>query len=328
MNQAIASRAEAVHADQTQGRGLHVVPILGPSHDQPAYELLRPETLSRVQITEISAAGSVPDLQVRNDLDTMVYLMDGQELVGAKQNRILNTDVLVPARSALTIPVSCVEQGRWRHVSNQFAAGKSASQRIRAAKAARVHASLRTEQRHDAGQAAVWEEVHASLASSGTASPTSALSDAYKQRDADLQCFRRDLKLPAEAVGLAVFHGGEFQGLDLFDRHSTLQYFWESLLDSYAIDFLSTPPADAKLRGTAEAEVIAKVLGRAVKGRWEPFESPGAGQDWRWQDRSYSGSSLVWEDRVVVHLQVFPKAKQNGSEVAPRRPGIRRRYGT
>src|SRR3954466_7738374 len=103
------------------------------------YEVLRPETLGLVKVTEVSEAGSVPELQVENGLDLAVFLMDGQELVGAKQNRILNTDVLVPARSTLRIPVSCVEQHRWRHVSATFSAGGSASHRTRSSKLSRVH---------------------------------------------------------------------------------------------------------------------------------------------------------------------------------------------
>jgi hypothetical protein len=38
---------------------------------------------------------------------------DGEQLVGAKQNRILNMTVLVAAETEVTIPVSCVERGRW-----------------------------------------------------------------------------------------------------------------------------------------------------------------------------------------------------------------------
>lgn len=68
---------------------LTVVPILGPSHDTPDYRLLDPQALEKVRIEEVSESGSVPNLRVTNDLNTRLFLMDGQELRGAKQNRIL-----------------------------------------------------------------------------------------------------------------------------------------------------------------------------------------------------------------------------------------------
>ena len=52
-----------------------------------------------------------------------VLLYDGEELVGAKQNRILNVTVLVAAGATLPIPVSCVEQGRWTRARVDFDAG-------------------------------------------------------------------------------------------------------------------------------------------------------------------------------------------------------------
>jgi hypothetical protein len=326
MPEAITHRARSVSPDHSQGQKLKFVPILGRSHDQPQYELLRQETLSFVQVTEISQSGSVPELQVENKLDVRVFLMDGQELVGAKQNRILNTDVLVPARSTLKIPVSCVEQGRWRHVSPTFSSGKSASHRIRAAKLARVHQNLNASGRHDADQGAVWNEVAESLEASGASSPTSALSDAYLKRDDDLREFRISLQLPTEAVGVAVFHGGKFQGFDLFDRHSTLQYFWESLVDSYAIDLLAAP-VDPAQPASDEGQVIRAVLDRAIAGKWESFNPPGDGKEWRMEESDLAAASLVWNDEVVVHLQVFPKVMTAEGTTAPYRPRIRRNYG-
>ncbi len=77
----------------------------------------------RAQITEVTEAGTVPFLNVANDADHPLLLLDGAELIGAKQNRILNTTVLVPAHAELTIPVSCVEQGRWGYRGRRFTPG-------------------------------------------------------------------------------------------------------------------------------------------------------------------------------------------------------------
>jgi hypothetical protein len=324
---AIAERARIVQPTDPQGAELRIVPILGPSHDQPAYRLLDAETLSRVRVTEVSESGSVPELLVENQLDVRVLLMDGQELVGAKQNRILNADVLVPASSKLKIPVSCVEQGRWRHISDTFAAGRSASHRTRAGKQERVRASLKAIGKHDANQAAVWSEVEQSLAVSGAVSPTSALADAYTRREADLRQLRESLVLPGDAVGLAVFHGAAFQGLDLFDRHTSLRYFWDSLIDSYAIDWLGRPPTIPADAGAADA--VRQTLERSAAAKWERFPSPGEGVDYRLDDDALSGSALVWEERTLLHLQLFPRQPAGNSSAArAQRPRIHRRYGT
>jgi hypothetical protein len=95
--------------------------------------------------------------------------------------------------------------------------------RTEARPAARVHDSLKEGRGHDANQGAVWNEVAACLSMSAAESPS-----AYAKRDHELTEFRGSLRMPETAVGVAVFHGGRFQGLDLFDRHSTLKYFWES----------------------------------------------------------------------------------------------------
>ena len=121
---AIEARAKAVSPDRTQGQTLKFVPILGPSSDQPPYELLRKETLPSVVVTEISQQGSVPELKVQNNLDMRVFLIDGQELVGAKQNRILNTDVLVPAQTTLNIPGELCRAGPVESYQPEFLAGQ------------------------------------------------------------------------------------------------------------------------------------------------------------------------------------------------------------
>ena len=104
---------------------LTLVPLTGgEGHGQLAYCLAADAIAAGVfTVTEMSQGGAVPLLTVVSEATRMVLLLDGEELVGAKQNRILNTSVLVPAKSKIIIPVSCVEQGRWRHVSPDFKSG-------------------------------------------------------------------------------------------------------------------------------------------------------------------------------------------------------------
>ena len=62
------------------------------------------------RVTEVSEGGSVPELKLVNDSDNSVFLMEGEELVGAKQNRVLNTSVLIAARSKVTPTTASVRR--------------------------------------------------------------------------------------------------------------------------------------------------------------------------------------------------------------------------
>jgi len=309
----------ALTADRPQGAGgPRLVPILGPSCRTPRYALLRADAGLSVEVAEVGAAGRVSEVRVRNGLDAPLFLMDGQGLAGAMQDRVLTADVLVPARAGATVPVCCVEAGRWgrgdsgAEIGAHFGPGRAAGHRLRAAKASRVHDSLRSGSGHDGGQAAVWEEVVASLSRSGAASTTQALSEAYARRDAELADVRQSTRLPDDAVGLAALVHGRFLGLDLFDRHSTLAHFWPGLIDSYVLDL----PRPAGGRGpsvvgpasggdAADVATVLRVIDRVAGGDgWERYPSPGEGEDWRLRDEGLSASALL-SGNVVVHLQAF-----------------------
>ena len=66
-----------------------------------------------LEIREVSGQGSVPELLALNRAPQPVLIVDGEELIGARQDRIVNLTILVPALATLVIPVSCVEAGRW-----------------------------------------------------------------------------------------------------------------------------------------------------------------------------------------------------------------------
>ncbi len=98
-----------------------VYELLRPKNGSPEYVTLR-EAIERgvFSVTETSEGGSVPELRVVNTGDAAVLLLDGEELLGAKQNRVLNTTILVGPRSTTRVPVSCVEHGRWSYREREF----------------------------------------------------------------------------------------------------------------------------------------------------------------------------------------------------------------
>src|SRR5512138_1836745 len=140
----IAATLEALElGEPAVHHNLAVFPLIGGRTGRPPYDTLR-EALDagRVAVTEVSEGGSVPSLALENRGGRPVLLIDGEELVGAKQNRVLNLTILAPAGKTTEIPVSCVEQGRWGYRSRHFEdQGRVLFSKARAAKSARVSES-------------------------------------------------------------------------------------------------------------------------------------------------------------------------------------------
>jgi hypothetical protein len=81
---------------------LTMYPLLLPKESAPGY-LTLDEALAAglASVTEVSESGSVPELLVKNGAAKPVLILDGEELVGAKQNRIVNLTILVAAQQTL-----------------------------------------------------------------------------------------------------------------------------------------------------------------------------------------------------------------------------------
>jgi len=149
-------------------------------------------------ITEVSEGGSVPQLLLRNMGEQAVFLLDGEELTGAKQNRILNISILAPAMKDTVIPVSCVEAGRWRHSSPDFSAAPRAQfSASRAKRSAHVSEDICQTGQRRSNQGEVWDDISAKLNSLGSQSDTQAVESAFMDHDQQLNAFVEKLQ-PAE----------------------------------------------------------------------------------------------------------------------------------
>ncbi len=140
--------------DPIRHDGLAVFPLFAEPSGGVEY-VLADEAINAgsVAVEEVSEAGSVPDLAVENKGNVRVLFLEGEELVGAKQNRILNTSVLVAAHTKTKIPVSCVEAGRWGYKSRRFGSGGTHSpSRLRYCLRSSVSQSLKAERGHRSDQ--------------------------------------------------------------------------------------------------------------------------------------------------------------------------------
>jgi hypothetical protein len=288
--------------DPIRHKALAVFPLFSPSGGDVEY-LLSDEAIAAgaLRVEEISEGGSVPNLLVTNQGGSRVLFLEGEELRGAKPNRVLNTSVLIAAHSTTKIPVSCVEQGRWRYRSRQFAAGDShSSSKLRHHLKHSVSESLKTGRGHTSDQTAVWQEVSRQMTSLGSLSDTGAMSDTFDSYREHLDEFREQLKYVDGATGVAVALGKQVVALDLFDKTSTCRKVWDRLLTGVVMDALEAGAATAE----AQPSDVENLLARLRNNAWQQAPAVGEGQEFRSDTDSQTHASALVFGNAVLHGSV------------------------
>jgi len=268
-----------------------------------------------LEVTEVDASGRVPTIKVVNKSERMVFLMAGEELVGGKQNRILNASMMVPARGEMPIPVTCVERGRWGYKSRNFSSGNTSSHStLRRMIARQVSGSYRIEGRPSTDQGAVWREVDRKMETMGSKSSSDALHDLYTDHAKKLDDMVGRCSLPEGANGAAFAISGRIVGADLFDKPGTLRKLWSKLVRGYAADALEDPTEKPP---TVEARDVSEWLRSASGAKQQWFDSPGVGKDVRIEGDRLVGASLVVDQRPI-HLELFREEQPEREPVAAR----------
>jgi hypothetical protein len=306
MNQAMADRISDLKIKKPQKHlNMTVFPLVADDIGDPEHEMLA-DALNEgfLTVEEISEGGSVPDLLVDNKSDHFVLLLDGEEVAGAKQNRVLNTSILLDKRSKTPIPVSCTESGRWAYNSKNFSSsGNIMSSKIRRRKSGSMSESLKsTVSSYASDQGGVWagiEELHEDAC---THSPTSAMKDVFESREADLKKYEEALRPVPGQVGFFAFIDGKPAGCDLFSRNHSFKRVFDQLGKSYAIDALvSRKRKDDAVVKRKDAEVFLKKLPELKE---DAFDSVGIGKDYRYEGESIIGSALI-AGKTPVHASFF-----------------------
>jgi hypothetical protein len=230
--------------------------------------------------------------------------LDGEELVGAKQNRILNLSLLVPARTSLEIPVSCVEQGRWSQHSREFASAERAFfSKGRARKAERVSENMRESGDRDSNQEEVWDDISYKMSSMEVNSSTHAIADAYEHFSGSVDEYVAAFKTSATQVGACFAINGRIRGIELFDVSNTCRKLMPKLIRSYALDAIEERQESAADRSQSIEDFVQSVAAAPA----DSFDALGEGEDLRIRSSTIAGGALAARERVI-HLCAFSQA--------------------
>ncbi|MFC1834881.1 ARPP-1 family domain-containing protein [Thermodesulfobacteriota bacterium] len=280
-------------------------------------------------VTEVDESGSVPELRVTNRSNRKVLMLDGEELVGAKQNRVLNVTVLIAAESETVIPVSCVEQGRWSYRSREFGtASRTMSPDLRRKKSRSVTHNLRASGSFASAQGMVWDEIDAKFERmAASPSPTHAMSDLYEELRERSDGYLKAFNCVDNQVGTVVFIDGEVVGIELLGKFETFKKNHPKLVRSYVMDALETAASDRKPKTKPSKSRVSNILEATGQSTVEARKSVALGNDVRVESEVVVGSGLEYEGQVL-QLTIFPNHQPDepgGTGRAIRRASERRR---
>jgi hypothetical protein len=295
---------------------LTLIPLFAADAGVPDYLILEEALTQRtVEITEVSHGGSVPDLKLINKSADELLVVDGEELIGGKQNWIVNATFLIAGQTEITIPVSCVEQGRWSYHSQKFASGEKVmppSIRLKSQRA--VAMNLKEGVGYRSNQGMIWDDLALKSDRMAVHSTTGAMADLFEGQRDRLGEYLKAFRLVDCQIGAVFAINGEIAGLECFYHQQTFAKFFPKLVKSYALDAIDWRQDSGETQ--AKVESARQFLGAIGKALGESYPSLGLGENLRFHDSFVTGAGLVHGGKVL-HLSAFSHngGKNEGEKV-------------
>ena len=326
----IAQMARACVLGEIQSHGpVSVIPIVeeGLSEGPDYLSLGEAMDSASMVVTEVSEEGFVPILKVRNLSPSKILLLDGEELEGAKQNRVLNTTVLIPAEQEVTIPVSCSERGRWRYKGKFFEdSGVIMAKKAQYHKSSSVSVNLKSNESYASNQGQVWESINCLYSKyQDSFSPTEAMHDVFKQKESLLEDYLDHFPCVEGQRGMVLFAEGELVGCEVLSRTGPYRRCHPKIVKSFCIDLLDLPVEKDDKMGSSEK--ATEWLDSIENWKSERFKSLGEGEDLRLKNGVSHGNALVAEDTVVHFVGFAPHVIRDDERGRSERWGMNREEG-
>lgn len=312
MNQIHQTLESLSLGDTAHFQNLTVFPLTGePGFERDYVSLGEAIRSSVARVSEISHGGSVPELMIENTGSRPVLILEGEELVGAKQNRTANVTILVPAGKSLRIPVTCVESGRWAYRGADLEPSQQVHfSRGRRSKMASLDDAVRSTGRRHADQGRVWDDIAEKAARMHVSAPTSAMSEVFEAHRGRLDDYVEAFEPSPNQLGAVFAIGDRIEGLELFDCSETLAEMLPKLVRSYAIDALERTASREDAPDEDEALRFVEALKQA---EFDAYPAVGVGTEVRLQTREIVAAGLATDERLV-HLAAFATTRNDRRE--------------
>ena len=286
----------------TEYRNMAVIPLCHENDTVGGYITLKEGLESgTLSIYEVNLYGSVPELIAVNTGHLPVLILDGEELAGAKQNRAVNTTLMVPPLSKVNIPVSCTEQGRWSYRTKVFMdSDLIMSHRTRVNRSISVTRNLVNEKRFCSDQSQVWEDIRKEAAYANVSSPTGAMRDTFEHLRPNLEDYINAFPVTGRRNGSMTLINGKLAGMEMISSSDKYALLHTKLIRSYATEALYSEGKE----DSATAEQAVDFVEEAAQCKFERYPSVGMGEDYRFVGDRMIGSALVVNGNVV-HCAFF-----------------------
>lgn len=253
-----------------------------------------------LEVLERGEGGVVQELLARNSGPTPVLLLEGDTLIGAKQNRIVARTILIAPGGTVVVPVGCMERGRWRHVSAAFSHGVfCAEPSLRRATIKEVRDSR---DRHGRAahldQGRLWSAVEEKLRSRRSNSSTSDYQAAMAEPVETIASKLRAREVPDDEIGALVLEGGRLVALELAADPRSWRKLARRTLPSTALE-----ASERRFPGRArKAEAWMKAV---LEAEFALHEALGLGHDVTVGGRGGLVGAGLWDGDGLAHLAVY-----------------------
>ncbi|MCX7995761.1 MAG: hypothetical protein N3A65_08350 [candidate division WOR-3 bacterium] len=206
-----------------------------------------------------------------NNSGLPILMIDGEEITGSLQNRIIAQSFIAEPNRRSQVPVICAEEKRWEEIGG-FKTGYCSYPRIRSILASSVSKKIDTQ--HE-----VWKEIDRKLTVTRTKSKTSSMHEIFDNLNEEIERYLEGFEgLNHNTVGFLGVAGNTILGCDIFASPDIYHKFEKKLLRSYALDAIEYQRSQGKqvdvdnffdtlMKSISESELNTKTKHIRIKGK-------------------------------------------------------------